>query len=754
MPFLKDYGYKLIENGYKIVPIKKGHKSPMVKGWQTFDASAETVDNWIESGHKDGGVGVLCASTVACDIDCYDKDVNRLLLHWLRVNVGDTGRRVGQAPKFVMPYRVTSPIKKKRSAEFSDSLGTKHAVEVLGDGQQFVAYGIHPTTQLPYKWFGNSLIDTKWSDLPELTDDLASAFIEYFEKIAADKGWELVRTGVSGSMVDLDGIGHIKPKHDISDEELALKLDTIDPDSTHDDWVSIGMALHHQYDGQDEGWMMWDEWSQGGSKYVEGECERRYGTFDSSSRMPKTVASILAMSKSVAIDKIIEDRLPKMLDRWAFVQVEGSARVIREDFNKGNIVLYKLEDLKKEHMNCRVLDDSNPDKPKLVNLVDVWLENVERRTYAAGLTFAPEVDTVDRYNLWQGWSYEPVEGDVSTWLSFVVDVIADGNEMHANYIIAWAAQMVQQPTNKVGVGLVLRGKKGTGKTKFGELLGGLVKHHHKIVSRAEHVTGNFNRHLEDTLLLQADEAYWAGAKSNEGALKDLLTNPEITIERKGVDAYTAPNYTRVLFTSNDDFVVPASQDERRFAVFDVGQSQQQNSHYFSSLDRWYKTGGAAHMLHYLKNYDLSNVNVRIVPQTDALQDQKLESLDTINQWLLNCLQSGEFRENRVAGSTFHFGTEVSKAEIYDIYCSSLRNNRFQEPVKENKFWKVIHSYSGIFSKGKRKRVGEDTRIQMMDIRGLEASRAEFNTVANLHVVWPVVSEVDSDDIFDNELGDW
>ena len=69
------------------------------------------------------------------------------------------------------------------------------------------------------------------------------------------------------------------------------------------------------------------------------------------------------------------------------------------------------------------------------------------------------------------------------------------------------------------------------------------------------------------MLLQADEAYWAGAKSSEGALKDLLTNDTITIERKGVDAYTAPNYTRVLFTSNDDFVVPASLDERRFAVF-------------------------------------------------------------------------------------------------------------------------------------------------------------------------------------------
>ena len=229
----------------------------------------------------------------------------------------------------------------------------------------------------------------------------------------------------------------------------------------------------------------------------------------------------------------------------------------------------------------------------------------------------------------------------------------------------------------------MRGRKGTGKTKFGELLGGLVKAHHQIVSRAEHVTGNFNRHLEDTLLLQADEAYWAGSKSSEGALKDLLTNDTITIERKGVDAYTAPNYTRVLFTSNDDFVVPASLDERRFAVFDVGLSQQQISNYFSSLDNWYNTGGASHLLHYLKNFDLSTCNVRVVPQTEALQDQKLETLDSVNQWLYNCLQAGEFRHQSVGGSVIYFDGEASKVELYDIYCSSLRNDRFVQPVPES-----------------------------------------------------------------------
>jgi hypothetical protein len=422
-----------------------------------------------------------------------------------------------------------------------------------------------------------------------------------------------------------------------------------------------------------------------------------------------------------------------MLREWAFVHVEGSARVIREDINKhNNIVLYKLEDLKKEHMNCRVL--SGDEKPKLVNLVDMWLEHPDRRTYAAGLTFAPDMQILERYNLWRGWSVEGVEGDVEPWLDFVTNVLADGNAAYANYIIAWAAQMIQNPMTKVGVGLVLRGRKGTGKTKFGELLGGLVKAHHKIVSRAEHVTGNFNRHLEDTLLLQADEAYWAGAKASEGALKDLLTNPNITIERKGVDAYTAPNYTRILFTSNEEFVVPASLDERRFAVFDVGNTRKQDSEYFAALDNWYNSGGAEALLHYLRNFNLTNINLRLVPQTDALTDQKLEALDNVTEWLYNCLQNGEIRENRVGGNVIQFGTEAPKAEIYDIYASSLRGNKFEVPVKSASFWKKMKNYADLFTDGSYK-CDAGHRYRTMQINTAEASRFIFEATNQLKIEW-------------------
>lgn len=59
-------------------------------------------------------------------------------------------------------------------------------------------------------------------------------------------------------------------------DDVLDMLACIDADCGHDDWVSIGMALHQG------GWTlgMWDQWSRGGSKYKQGECFKRWRSFN------------------------------------------------------------------------------------------------------------------------------------------------------------------------------------------------------------------------------------------------------------------------------------------------------------------------------------------------------------------------------------------------------------------------------------------------------------------------------------------
>lgn len=68
-------------------------------------------------------------------------------------------------------------------------------------------------------------------------------------------------------------LGH-EPRLDMSVEEIEALLAQLDPDMGREEWITVGMALHHECEGDDTGFQIWDEWSAGGGKYL-GEEDLR-----------------------------------------------------------------------------------------------------------------------------------------------------------------------------------------------------------------------------------------------------------------------------------------------------------------------------------------------------------------------------------------------------------------------------------------------------------------------------------------------
>lgn len=176
-----------------------------------------------------------------------------------------------------------------------------------------------------------------------------------------------------------------------------------------------------------------------------------------------------------------------------------------------------------------------------VGLGVAWFSHHARRQYE-GIVFAPGKDVSGYYNLWQGFAVEPKEGDCSLFLDHIRDNICNGKEEHYEYILAFMANIVQEPWDLPGVALVLRGKQGTGKgafvTEFGELFGP----HFKQLSHSKQLTGHFNSHLGDALVVFADEAFWGGHKDQEGVLKALITEERLMVEPKGLNAFEVKNH--------------------------------------------------------------------------------------------------------------------------------------------------------------------------------------------------------------------
>lgn len=322
----------------------------------------------------------------------------------------------------------------------------------------------------------------------------------------------------------------------------------------------------------------------------------------------------------------------------------GKCRIIEELYDPAQkrtcISLQSFADFKNRYINKPVKVGTTKDGDDIFKPAGGWwISHPQRREYDT-ITFAPLKDVDNAYNLWRGFAVEPREGDCSLFLSHIKDNICKGNDLYYKYIISWMARAVQKPDVPGETAIVLRGKQGTGKSIFAKIFGGLFGRHFMSVSDPKHLVGSFNSHLRDCVVLFGDEAFFAGDKKHSSVLKTLITEKTITIEAKGVDAVSAPNYLHVIMASNSDWVVPAGLEERRFFVLDSGDDQIQNTEYFGSLMAQMEQGGYSALLHMLQNFHLNGYNVRNIPQTEALRDQKMHSFDSVEEWWFSCLSDG------------------------------------------------------------------------------------------------------------------
>jgi phage/plasmid-associated DNA primase len=259
------------------------------------------------------------------------------------------------------------------------------------------------------------------------------------------------------------------------------------------------------------------------------------------------------------------------------------------------------------------------------------------------------------------------------------------------------ADAVQNRKKRSGVSIALRGGQGTGKGSFITIFGRLFGQHFLQISDPRHLVGNFNAHLKDCLVLFADEAFYAGDKKHASILKEFITEKDRRVEFKGKDVQIFPNYTRLMMASNKDWVAPVDRDDRRFFILDVGDQVAKDQEYFAALyDQMEKRGGSEALLHELMERDIGGVNIQDYPMTQAILDNKLESMDSVGQWIFEGLISGEL----LALPERNFNIS-DMYEIYKKFCDKVRPVSIQGWRKEMRNFFPHILVEQRYSEGKR-----------------------------------------------------
>ncbi len=250
---------------------------------------------------------------------------------------------------------------------------------------------------------------------------------------------------------------------------------------------------------------------------------------------------------------------------------------------------------------------------------------------------------------------------------------------------------------KPGVALVLQGDKGSGKGTFVSIFGLLFGPHFIQLVQKNQLVGNFNAHMREAYLVFADEAFFAGDKQAEGALKAIITEPLLMLEQKGIDAVQIRNFINIIFATNNAWAVPASEDERRFVVMVLSNIKKQNHAYFKLIQKqMVENGGLEAMLFDLLNFDLSSVNLRKIPKTKALTSQ-ITSTNIELQFLFERIDSGSLYD--VWDSATHSWVpmpwgdgKVTKQEFYECYSRFFKNSGFGRPLVKETFGKVFKPF--------------------------------------------------------------
>lgn len=267
-------GVDLIKSGYRVVPIKPNEKRPGISNWQNSCLTAAELQKY-----KGCGVGVLCGQgehpIAAIDIDTTNEALALEFTTWCEINLAPTCERVGNAPKRLLVYRAAfEGWGKATGAWFEDGEGKRHRLEILGKGQQFVAYHVHPETKKPYEWVDllGGIAGHSTEVLPVITETQVQQALAYFEVLAIKHGLTKVvgsKTHIGRSVTECvnseeDFLLDYTPRSDLSLEETKELLAPID-NTTYDAWINIGMALHFEFEGSDDALMLWYEW---GSTYA------------------------------------------------------------------------------------------------------------------------------------------------------------------------------------------------------------------------------------------------------------------------------------------------------------------------------------------------------------------------------------------------------------------------------------------------------------------------------------------------------
>lgn len=656
--------------------------------WQEGRATAANLANWSKDSRYGFGIRLgypLPAGGVAVciDVDTENEDhqntVERLITDAVGHRVAMRVRVNSSRRAYVLNVDAIEQITKRvfTLRKGDKAAGIKgEAVEILAYGQQFAAYGTHPSgadiewMDSPAQSFtGESMMPDMQRDTltAEAFDSLLTAINDALPVITMTERRARQRQGEAASANDDDvaiflddngytlSIGKEGERHIRSPfaDEYSNEQDENDTSVTYflpgtRDYVQGHFVSQHASDADRTNADFLDAIGFIVSQFedlTEGETPEV-----AKAAASKGVPYLSGVQAGRELTEGERDRLRELNADYVHTTAGGKNVICK--ITKRNIAgntVHELQYIRKPELVDRFsstdpiqgyVTDSEGNKKRgtKLNLAAAWLAWPSHSQKFGGVDMYPNPKQCpkDTYNLYTGYSVEPKAGDVQPYLD-LVDLISGHNKIHAAYVLDYLAHMIQKPEEKPSVAIVMRGGRGIGKGSFTKPISRILGMHYAQLTGAGQAAGRFNAVIVGKLCIFLDELR-VTSRDAEDALKMLISESQISIERKGIDPEPFGNYARIIGASNHPDVIRTGENERRYLLLESSNERGQDQAYWAKYYGWLKNDGAAHLLAFLQARDISGFNPHQAPRTGALMAAMVEDLQPVNRFILEQLR--------------------------------------------------------------------------------------------------------------------
>ena len=202
-----EYRLELCNTGYEPLPVNG--KAPVMDGWQEHIATADEIRLWPKQYKGAHNTGSLTRKMPTFDCDIKNETAAAVVEGMLREKFKPRGKmliRIGQAPKFAVPFRTATPFAKYAVSLIGPDGSSEHKIEMLGNGQQVLVDGIHKDTGKPYEWRGGRPgKEVPWNGLPEINEEEAHALVDAaVSLLIAEHGFHLATRDGKGKASETD----------------------------------------------------------------------------------------------------------------------------------------------------------------------------------------------------------------------------------------------------------------------------------------------------------------------------------------------------------------------------------------------------------------------------------------------------------------------------------------------------------------------------------------------------------------------